>query len=95
MNPVERVKELSLPIIMDLSIKGKLKPEILTKIEYILEAIEINIEELIKKEYLLPIREKRDLIQHIRKERDTDKENIESQKSLIAQDIIKIKELLG
>lgn len=92
-NPVEKVKDIIVPIILDAKLRGKMKQGILERFNDVFDAIKVGIDEMIFEQYELPIREKKEAIENVREKIETGEEDTAKQREMTEADINNLKNI--
>ena len=86
-NPLERLKRIALPFIINPRLRTKLSSTIVSRLDLVFSEFELLLEEEIENNYLIPLKEKEKLIEGERGKRDTRRDNIDTLKKSIKEDM--------
>lgn len=93
-NPLEKVKTISLPYVINPKLRKKLGSMISSKLELVFSAFEQALNEEIQNNYLIPLKEKEELIEKTCRERDKKIEHLDSLRKSIKEDIESVTKLV-
>jgi hypothetical protein len=87
MNPVEKIKDIAMPFILNPILRNKISPKLILVTESVFEEFELALNDEIENEYLSPMREKERLMVDVRKMKEsaiikTDKDKISVEEDL-------------
>ena len=87
LNPLEKVKDLALPFIMNPKLAKSLRPKITSRLYLVFTEIETAINQEIKNNYLKPMKQKEELLVQQREERDQVRKKVDETRESIESDI--------
>ncbi len=94
-NPLEKAKCFILPYIINPKLHSGLSLKINDKLETVFQSIELSLNDLIEIQYLQPMREKKELLNNLRTQLNSQNQNIDNTKKQIKDDIITVTKLIN